>query len=466
MPRSPRSPRLPLLLGLLGATLAGVAAAQGDWTLRTPAASPTVVSDHVLVYDVLRARSLLVCGATTASGLLNDTWVYDGTTWTRLTPANSPSGRMRHAGAYDLQRGRVVLFGGSLGTNLGHMNDTWEFDGTNWIQLSPANSPSARNDHAMVYDEARRKVLLFGGHDTTVMYGDTWEWDGANWTQRAPATQPTVRRDFTMVYDRLRQKVVMFGGFQSHALGQPLNDTWEWDGTDWTRITTAASPSPRGGHVLAYDLARQRATLFAGYPLNNETWNYDGANWSLQTVTQAPTNRSGHAMVYDLVRRRLVMVAGYDTAFTNDTWEFSSPSLGAINLLGSGCPGTAGTPSLATRSGSLPWIGQDLTFEVRSVPQTAPLTLVVGASNTQWGTLPLPLDLSVIGMTGCVLRASVDVPVPMTNTNGLGTLTLTVPNLSFMIGQRFFAQALVVDPGANPFGATLANALEAILGAL
>ena len=453
-------------LGILVAAVCGPLAAQGDWTQRVPAASPTPVSDHVLVYDVLRARTWLFGGATSGSQLLNETWGYDGTTWTKATPVNSPSPRLRHGAAFDLLRGKVVVFGGSTATNSGHMNDTWEFDGTNWQALTPAQSPSVRNDHAMVYDEARQKVLLFGGHDTVAVFGDTWEWDGTNWTQRTPATQPTVRRDFTLVYDRVRQKVVMFGGFQGQGLGVPLNDTWEWDGSDWTRVTTTAAPTPRGGHTMAFDASRQRATLFSGYPITNDTWDYDGTNWNLHAVTAAPSGRSGHTMAYDLVRQRLVMAGGYDTAFTNDTWEFFTPNPGQINRLGTGCLGTAGTPSLGTRNSSLPWIGQNLDFEVQAVPVTAPLTLLLGASNQQWGTLPLPFDLSVVGMTGCLLRTSVDATLPMTNTNGVGTLQVPVPNAPALIGQRLYVQTFVLDAGANRANATLANALEAILGAL
>jgi hypothetical protein len=40
-------------------------------------------------------------------------------------------------------------------------------------------------------------------------------------------------------------KIVMFGG--SDGSGATIDETWEWDGTDWTRRTPATRPSPRGG---------------------------------------------------------------------------------------------------------------------------------------------------------------------------------------------------------------------------
>ena len=54
--------------------------------------------------------------------------------------------------------------------------DTWEWDGTAWTQRSPASAPSPQQGHAMAYDAARGRVVLFGGHDS-FRRGDTWEWD-------------------------------------------------------------------------------------------------------------------------------------------------------------------------------------------------------------------------------------------------------------------------------------------------
>jgi hypothetical protein len=91
---------------------------------------------------------------------LNDTWVWDGTNWVQKFPANSPPGAIGHAMAYDAARGQVVLFGGWDGSGL---NDTWVWDGSNWVQKFPANPPG-RYWHAMAYDAARGQVVLFGGY--------------------------------------------------------------------------------------------------------------------------------------------------------------------------------------------------------------------------------------------------------------------------------------------------------------
>ena len=58
----------------------------------------------------------------------------------------------------------------------------------------------------------------------------------------------------------------MFGGFV--AGGTDINDTWEWDGTNWTlrqAANTPGAPGPRGAHRLVYDPDRQQVVMFGGF---------------------------------------------------------------------------------------------------------------------------------------------------------------------------------------------------------
>ena len=64
-------------------------------------------------------------------------------------------------------------------------------------------------------------------------------------------------------------------------------------------------PTARSGHAVAYDAARGRVVLFAGYAAGdarrNDTWEWDGSAWTERTPPAgSPTARSGHAMAYDL----------------------------------------------------------------------------------------------------------------------------------------------------------------------
>jgi hypothetical protein len=128
--------------------------------------------------------------------------------------------------ACDVVRQRVVLFSGW--THSGILSDTWEWDGSNWTQRSPATSPSARQWHAMAHDSARQRVVLFGGSDQpNYSSSDTWEWDGGNWTQRSSATAPAARRGPAMAYDMARQRVMLFGGgVPGRRLSDTFSDTW------------------------------------------------------------------------------------------------------------------------------------------------------------------------------------------------------------------------------------------------
>jgi hypothetical protein len=72
-------------------------------------------------------------------------------------------------------RSRVVLFGGGTAPDV--FNDTWEFDGTDWMQLVTGSSPPARTVHDIVCDTRRNRIVLFGGRggSSDELLSDTWE---------------------------------------------------------------------------------------------------------------------------------------------------------------------------------------------------------------------------------------------------------------------------------------------------
>src|SRR5262245_48220069 len=228
---------------LLAATLVTTPlSGQTDWVDRST--NPAAVNAHALAFDLLRGRTVLfggVMGTGTAT-FLADTWEYDATAWTRRAPATMPPARAGHALAFDLARGRAVLFGG--GNVTGALADTWEWDGTNWTQRFPAQSPPARSGHALASDIIRNRTVLFGA----TANADTWEWDGVNWLQCSPASSPPARAGLALSFDLLRGRTVLFGGLSN---GLPaFGDTWEWDGTIWLQLTPAQSPPGRFYHTL------------------------------------------------------------------------------------------------------------------------------------------------------------------------------------------------------------------------
>jgi hypothetical protein len=196
--------------------------------------------------------------------------------WTQKADIG-PSSRVGHAMTYDSARSRTILFGGDpLASAL--LNDTWEWDGELWTQTADIG-PGPRRDHALCFDNVRNTALLFGGLSGSTRLGDTWSWDGQDWTQLED-TGPSARAGHAMVFDAARGRAVLFGGESATGL---VNDTWEWDGQAWTQQEDTG-PSPRKNYALAFDLAHNRVVLFGGDPGSGnalgDTWSWDGSNWA------------------------------------------------------------------------------------------------------------------------------------------------------------------------------------------
>ena len=223
-----------------------------------------------------------------------------------------PPARSGHALAYDAARQRVVLFGGYGGAV--YLSDTWEWDGTTWLPRTPVTSPPARRSHALAYDAARQRVVLFGGYsNSSDTLSDTWEWDGTTWLPRAPVTSPPGRDGHALAYDAARQRVVLFGGYDGSAV---FSDTWEWDGTTWLPSHAsdvsvsvgreAATPSPTTRPASASSSSGGSGD--GGYL--SDTWEWDGTTWLPRMPVTSPPGRCGHALAYDAARQRVVLFGG------------------------------------------------------------------------------------------------------------------------------------------------------------
>jgi hypothetical protein len=183
-----------------------------------------------MVHDPGTKAVLLFGGSNTPNGddAFSDTWAWNGInkTWTELNPVSHPSGRAANQLVYDPATRKVVLFGG-VTTNLTPLNDTWTWNGINWTQQFPKSSPAPRNGPALAYDPDLRAVVLFGGAVGACCsdsLNDTWTWNGVDWTEIYPATVPSARNGPAMDYDSLRKVILMFGGASDS--GQELDDTW------------------------------------------------------------------------------------------------------------------------------------------------------------------------------------------------------------------------------------------------
>ncbi|HYL39559.1 MAG TPA: FG-GAP-like repeat-containing protein [Bryobacteraceae bacterium] len=326
-----------------------VAQSSGTWVQQHPQTSPSIRSGFALAYDAARGQVLLFGGSNSPGSCamcppLGDTWVWDGSNWTQKNPQTSPPARSDADMVYDAAHSQMVLFGGS-----GKLNDTWIWDGSNWTQKSSQTTPPGRIAHAMAYDAARGQVVLFGGSSSGYL-NDTWVWDGSNWTQKNPQTVPPARERQRMVYDAVRGQVVMFGGVAG-AGSTVGNETWVWDGSNWTQRRPQGNPPARFDFGMAYDSVRGQTTLFGGYASGsnlNDTWTWDGSNWTQQNPAVNPAGRNSHRLAYHAMHQQSVLFGGNgiptNTPAFNDTWAWSSgPLLASVrSVSGDGQSGPVG----------------------------------------------------------------------------------------------------------------------------
>ncbi len=233
--------------------------------------------------------------------------------------------------------GRLIVFGGNTGT-VG-VDDLWAYDSAadSWEGLKQSGkAPPARSGHAMAYDQAAHRLILFGGLDNnSAPLGDTWAYDpvAGTWIELDPSGgSPPSRLGHSMVYDPVAHRSIMFGG--STRASAALGDIWAYDaGTNsWTDLRPEGKvPAARTGHSAAYDQVTHRLMVFGGVSdtgaFLNETWAYDPATnaWTeLHPEGELPSPRAGHSMAYDPVRGILIMFGGQDSSGNSldDTWAY------------------------------------------------------------------------------------------------------------------------------------------------
>lgn len=269
-------------------------------------AGPAVRSRSAMAYDPVGQRTVLYGGQGVGGGTYGDCWSWDGTAWTQLAVAAPPGPRSGACMAFDPQSGSLILYGDVLGNTA-----TWSLSGTTWTQIATATNPGPRWLGQMVYDGAG--MLLLGGREI-----DQWRLVGNNWQLLAKQHQ---RRNLaSLAFDEANQELVLFGG----DLPGGGDETWTYDGA-WLQHSPPVSPSERRHAALAWSTPNNATLLFggqdsAGQPLG-ETWLWDGTNWTQQTTVPSPTNRAYPAMAPD-PSGGLLLFGGIGLAVNQDQWHW------------------------------------------------------------------------------------------------------------------------------------------------
>ena len=133
--------------------------------------------------------------------------------------------------------------------------------------------------------------------------------------------------------------------------------------------------------------------------------------------------------------------------------------------IAAGCPGSAGVPSLNAAADSSPILGETFSVELTNVPSSSIALGIIGLSISSWGTSPLPLDLSIIGMPSCLLYTDIRRQIGLVIAGGTTTWDTTLPSTAEWIGVSFYQQVFVVDDSVPGLGAVMSDANEGVIGA-
>ena len=462
---------LPLLASAIAA---GSVPAQ--WTTLSPAVSPPARGAAGMACDPF-SNTLLLFGGVGGTGtgtLFADTWTYDGANWTQLSPATSPPAKFYMDIVFDSVRGVYVMYGGNATFTAPGTNQTWEFDGTDWAQKFPANNPGNLGLHAMAFDSVRNKVVLYGGMpggNPIVDSNQTWEYDGINWTRRFPATNPGQREACSMCFHAGIGKTILFGGVNATS-GAPFpvdNDkTWAWDGTNWTELTiTGTRPPARERARLAYDSLREVCVLVGGMHYSNgqtrnDTWELanNGVTWKwTQVVTP-----NLPATFYRFNSTLAFM-------FGNRSMVQFGGVRGSATYFGDTAEYLNYADTSVIGVGCPGTSGVPVLSAVDAPRLGASFTLNITNMNPTYnvgfmviGFTPLlPLDLGpLLGMPGCFGHTTPDIVELVSGAAGAASWSWSPVNGA--PGATFYCQALPYDPTVNSFGFTATNAVSATLG--
>lgn len=257
---------------------------------------------------------------TSQSGLVNaKSFSFEPSlSWERIDTSKMPMPRAGFSLALN-ETNQVALFFGGYGYDAGSLNDLWLTNGSQWLELFTPHQPPARSNSSLAYDKGRQEAVLFGG--ASMVSGlpeyrnDTWIFNGKDWTEQTTQISPSPRTAASIVYDPDHQRIYLFGG--SYSFEKEIwkyNDTWAWDGSNWQQIQLNNQPSIRDSAAMAYDPVHHNVLLYGGASIAaplNDTWIWTGEVWT----EQQPVHQPGKdrifeypQMVFDTNRQQVVMV--------------------------------------------------------------------------------------------------------------------------------------------------------------
>lgn len=220
--------------------------------------------------------------------------------------------------------------------------------------------PSSRMYPLISNDPQSRHLVVAGGISTTQgtssLY-DTWTYGQGSWTNvSATVSRQVPEVGGLMTYDAIDGYALEFGGAPSVWSPANTNSTWEFDGRNWTNLSSSigAAPPATSGFAaeMVYDASSQEVLLTEHYPLANLssglllTWTYAHGRWT--NITSAAGQPSigivEGSMTYDAADGYVLQYGGFLTNATgadslvNATWKFQNGTWSQVTITGSGFP--------------------------------------------------------------------------------------------------------------------------------
>ncbi len=264
---------------------------------------------------------------------LQDSWIFFERQWAR-EQMDAP-GRYYHAQAFDSVLHQVVIAGGQS-TLKGRLSDAWARDANNqWTRLS--DLPDSRVGAAMVYDENHQQLIVYGEGAGDEVWVRASEPD-AQWKILQTIDAPPVPFWHAMAYDAARGKVVVFGGTDISYEPNQRTSILDPSTLTWQKLEFSDGPRARWGAAMAYDPRRQRMVLFGGRAgvgltsdATNDTWLWDGEAWSkldrIQGDSALPRESFLAAFDYDPEGRQMIMLlgglGGFNALDPAETWTLA-----------------------------------------------------------------------------------------------------------------------------------------------
>lgn len=188
----------------------------GAWTKLHASLAPPPRYGADMTYDSA-AHCVLLFGGIRGSGgsnLLNDTWTFANGTWANVTSGPAPTASAFGQLGDDPPDGGAVLFGGDSGPHLAPSNQTWVFSHGGWTKVKSSAAPVMATFDPMAYDPAFGGVLLFGSEPGAVAGSpnETWIFEGNNWVDLQPESVPTQLNSGALAFDPHLFRMVLFDG--------------------------------------------------------------------------------------------------------------------------------------------------------------------------------------------------------------------------------------------------------------